>query len=274
MCIVPFIFILSASFSKEDDLIRYGFTLVPQHFTLDAYSALFKTNSGLLKSYCITLFVTVTGTALNLAICVMAGYSLTFNLKYKSAISFYFYFTMLFSGGMVPWYLVCTQVLHIQDKLIALIVPSLVSTWNIFMLRTFIKTSVPLSVIESVRIDGGSEVRIVFQFIFPLAKSGIATICLFVALGYWNDWWLSMMLINRADIVSLQYYMQKVIMGIQLLSEYAQRGAGSVSLENVRMPNESLKMAICIATILPVIIITPYFQKYIVKGVTIGAVKG
>ena len=274
MCIVPFIFILSASFSKEDDLIRYGFTLVPQHFTLDAYSALFKTNSGLLKSYCITLFVTVTGTVLNLAICVMAGYSLTCNLKYKSAISFYFYFTMLFSGGMVPWYLVCTQVLHIQDKLIALIVPSLVSTWNIFMLRTFIKTSVPLSVIESVRIDGGSEVRIVFQFIFPLAKSGIATICLFVALGYWNDWWLSMMLINRADIVSLQYYMQKVIMGIQLLSEYAQRGAGSVSLENVRMPNESLKMAICIATILPVIIITPYFQKYIVKGVTIGAVKG
>ena len=274
MCIVPFIFILSASFSKEDDLIRYGFTLVPQHFTLDAYSALFKTNSGLLKSYCITLFVTVTGTALNLAICVMAGYSLTCNLKYKSAISFYFYFTMLFSGGMVPWYLVCTQVIHIQDKLIALILPSLVSTWNIFMLRTFIKTSVPLSVIESVRIDGGSEVRIVFQFIFPLAKSGIATICLFVALGYWNDWWLSMMLINRADIVSLQYYMQKVIMGIQLLSEYAQRGAGSVSLENVRMPNESLKMAICIATILPVIIITPYFQKYIVKGVTIGAVKG
>lgn len=274
MCIVPFVFIVSASFSCEDDLAKYGFTLLPKTFTIDSYKMLFQSSSGLLRSYCITIFVTSVGTTANLIICLLASYALTCNLKYKSQVSFYFYFTMLFSGGMVPWYLVCTQLLHIQDTIWALIIPSMVSTWNIFMLRTFIATSVPKSIIEAVRIDGGSEARILFQFVVPIAKSGIATICLFVALNYWNDWYNSMMLINRANIVSLQYYMQKVIMSVQLLSEYSQRGMGVVSLESVKMPEESLRMAICVVTILPVIIATPYFQKYIVHGVTVGAVKG
>ena len=274
MCLVPFVFIISASFSMEDDLAKFGFTLLPKNYTLDAYKMLFTSSSGLFRSYGITIFVTLVGTTLNLAICLLASYALTCDLKYKAQISFYFYFTMLFSGGMVPWYLVCTQVLHIQDTIWALILPSMVSTWNIFMLRTFIATSVPKAIIESVKIDGGSDLRILFQFVVPITKSGIATICLFVCLNYWNDWYNSMMLINRANIVSLQYYMQRVIMSVQLLSEYAKRGQGIVSLNAVKMPMESLRMAICVVTILPVVVATPFFQKYIVKGVTVGAVKG
>jgi len=275
LCLVPFLFVVSASFSMEEDLIKYGFSLIPKNFTLEAYRILIGSSGNeLIRAYLTTIFVTVTGTVMSLFILSTAAYALSRDLKYKSQISFFIYFAMRFSGGMVAWYLVCTQILHIQDTIWALIVPSLVSTWNIIILRTFIKLSVPMEIIESVKMDGGSEWIIYLKFILPLSKPGLATVALFVSLRYWNDWYLPMMLINRADIINLQYYMQRIMASIQMLVELSQREMAVSELANVKTPTESVRMAICLAAMGPMLLAAPFFQKYFIKGITVGSVKG
>lgn len=276
LCLVPFLFIVSISLSTETDINAYGFTLIPKHLTFEAYKYLFKSSLGeLAKVYGTTIFVTVAGTALGLLIQAMAAWALSRNLKYSSFFSFFMYFASLFSGGTVAWYLVCTQVLHIQDTYFALILPYLVSTWNIIMLRTFMKANIPEEIVESVKIDGGGDLLLFFRFIIPLSAPGLATMALFLAIQYWNDWYLPMMLINRANIVNLQFYMQKVMNSVQALIEFAQReGSKNVNLSSVELPQESMRMAICLVAMGPILLASPFFQRFFIKGMTVGAVKG
>ena len=277
ICFIPFWLIISISFSTEADIAKYGFTLFPKHFTLDAYSYLFKGGSmrQIINAYLTTIFITVSGTTLGVMVTAMAAYAMTRKLKYIRQISLFYSFAMMFSGGTVAWYMICTQVLHLTDTYFALILPYAVSVWNVIMLRTFMKSSLPEEVFESVKIDGGGECVIFFKFVLPMSLPGLATIALYLALHYWNDWYLSMMLINKAEIVTLQYYMQKVMNSVMALIEFGLReGSSSVNLGEVEMPRESIKMAICLIAIGPILLASPFLQKFFIKGINSGAVKG
>jgi len=181
---------------------------------------------------------------------------------------------MLFSGGLVPWYIVCNQVLNLKNTIWAMIVPSLFSSWNCIVLRTFIKNNIPESLIESVRLDGCTEFKTYVHIILPLSKAGIAVIAFFTALAYWNDWWLALMLITDEKLYNLQYLLYNIMARIQFLQSMAAQNLGIVSMAELRVPQETARMAMCVLTVGPIILAYPFFQRFFVKGITIGSIKG
>lgn len=271
-CLLPFLLIISASLTSNESIIRDGYHFIPKQFSLEGYRTVFTFPEEVLRAYGVTIFTTVVGTTLGLFLMTMAGYVLARkDFKYRNAFSFYIYFTTLFGGGLVPWYIMLTKYLGLLDTYTVLIFPGLMTPFLIILMKNFIRSSMPEELFESAKIDGAGDFKIYYRIVLPLSTPGIATVGLFLALAYWNDWFSSSLFINDPHKYQLQYYLYNVINSMQFI---AQMGAGTgVSLSN-DMPTESTKMAMAIVVTGPILLLYPFIQRYFVKGLTIGAVKG
>ncbi len=270
VCLVPFILVISSSFTSETSIIQDGYSLWPKEANLEAYKMLFASNT-IGPAYGVTIFVTVVGTLLSMLITSAGAYALSCKQFYhRGKIAFFIYFTMLFSGGLVPSYLWITKYLHLTDSIWALILPSLVNPWNLLLLRNFF-SGIPDSLAESARIDGANDLVILFKIILPISLPGLATIGLFYALAYWNEWYKALLYIRDSSKYPLQY----LIMQIQRNIQYVQQNAaqGGATTEGI-VPAYSSQMATAVVTIGPIILLYPFLQKYFVQGLTVGSVKG
>ena len=218
LCLLPFLVIISGSFTKESAILEKGFSLIPPEFSLDAFKAVFAIPKNIINAYIVTIFVTTVGTFLSVFLSTLAAYVLQKkDFKYRNFFAFYFYFTTIFSGGIVPWYILMTQYLHMKNNILALILPGLFNVFNLIIIRSFISSSIPSAIVESAQIDGASEWHIFFKLILPLSKPILATIGLFTALGYWNDWFNAMLFIDKQSLMPLQYYLYKMLSQISML---------------------------------------------------------
>ena len=270
LCLFPLVLMIVSSFMNEKEIMAEGYKLFPKELTASAYEFLFQNPKKLINAYTVTIFITIVGTVAGLTIMSMAGYVLSrSDFKYRNPISFFIYFTTLFSGGLVPTYILMVNYLGLKDNVLAMILPGMVSAWSIFLMRNFMK-AIPDSLYESAAIDGAGDFRIYWQIFMPLATPSLATIGLFLALGYWNEWYNAMLYIQSQVKFPLQFFLQKIVTqaNVQLL---VQQGA-VVNLDD--LPSESIKMATAVMAIGPIILLYPFVQKYFVSGLTIGAVKG
>lgn len=269
-CLVPFLIIVASSFSSEASIVKHGYSLLPKDFTLASYKSIFKNPMSILRAYGVTLFVTIAGTAVSVFINTMTGYVLQRkDFPWRNKISFFFFFTTLFSGGLVPWYILCVKYLGFTNKIYALIIPSIVSVWNILLVKGFM-AGVPFEITESGKIDGAGDFKVFMKLIMPLSKPVIATIGLFTALMYWNDWYNCMLFISDERIYSLQYLLYKLVGSAQEMRKILESTGMNVDV----VPIESMKMALTVVVTGPIILLYPFIQKYFVKGLTVGAVKG
>ena len=267
-CLIPFIMVVSVSLTSEAGINANGYGLIPSEFSIEAYEFVFRSPEEVISAYGTTIFVTIFGTILGTLMMSMLAYPMSRNdFKYKNQLSFFVYFTMLFSGGLVPSYLLVTG-LGMKDTIWALVIPIMFSSWNVMMLRMFMK-SIPVALIEAATIDGASEFRIFFSLIIPLSKVGIVTIMLFTALNLWNDWQQAMLYIDHGDLTSLQYMLYRVMNKVNLAKEYA-----GTAVQTEKLPSENLRMALCVVAAGPMLLIFPFFQKYFSKGIVVGGVKG
>lgn len=274
ICIIPFVFVLIISLTNEQTLQRNGYKFWPDEWSLEAYKYIFQSGSTILRSYGITIFVTVAGTLLGLVIMTTYGYALSRkNFAFRKFYTKLIFIPMLFSGGLVASYLVVTRFLGIKNTLLALILPICVSSFNIIILRTFFKTSVPESIIESAKIDGASEFLIFLKIVLPISLPAISTIALFLTLGYWNDWFNAMLYIDTNNLIPLQYLLIRMESSVEFLANNS-ASMGTTAVEQAaKMPKETIKMAIVVISTLPIVCAYPFFQKFFVSGLTIGAVK-
>ncbi|MFL0267461.1 carbohydrate ABC transporter permease [Candidatus Clostridium radicumherbarum] len=264
-CLYPILLTFMTSISSEKSVANNGFQLIPQAYSLQSYKIIMKDKS-IFQAYGVTIFVTVVGTILALFLCGMAGYAMSVQkVKYRNKVAMFFYIPMVFSAGIAPWYLVCTQVLHFHNNIWALIMPGLVSPFNIFLMRNYFKT-IPASLIESAEIDGCSNIRIFIKIILPLSKPIIATVCLFVAMGYWNDWTNALWFIDNRNLYPLQYYLFRIK---DMMDMIRRTGSGGMQL-----PTQTFQLATLFVTIGPIVFLYPFVQKYFIKGIMIGSVKG
>ncbi len=270
ICLLPFIMLISASFTSEQFIAVNGFGLWPGEYSTRAYQTLFKNPVDIFNAYGMTAFITLSGTVLGLLLISMTAYVLSRpDVKYRNKISFFFYFTTLFNGGMISTYIFFIRYLGLKNSPLALILPLLFNVFYLLIMRSFMAV-VPSSIIESAKIDGAGEFRIFLQLVLPLATSGLATIGLFIALDYWNDWYNAMLYVSRREMYPLQYLLYNIISSAQALTRLS-----SVSSVPVRdLPSQSLRMAMAVVATGPIILMYPFVQKYFVKGITIGAVKG
>ncbi|MBO4885633.1 MAG: carbohydrate ABC transporter permease [Clostridia bacterium] len=269
-CVLPFIMILSASFTSEGYIALNGYSLFIHDFSPEAYGTIFKDSSMVLRSYGVTIFITVVGTALALFIITMAAYVVSRkDFRYRNHFSFYFYFTTLFNGGLISTYILYVRYLGLKNSIWAMILPGLFSTFYMIVMRSFM-SEIPSSLVESAKIDGAGEFRIYFRIIIPLTRSGLITIGLFIALGYWNEWYNCMLYITDERLFPLQYLLYNMLASQQALARIASKTA--VKLAN--MPSKSMRMAMTVIAVGPVLLAYPFIQKYFVKGITVGAVKG
>lgn len=270
ICVIPFIILVSGSFSSEKAILFNGFKLWPQEFTLDAYDTLFRTPVVIVRSYGVTIFVTAAGTLIGLFITSMTGYVLSRkDFLYRNKIAFFFYFTTLFNGGMVGTYIFLVKYLHMKDSFSSLIFPPMLNVFNLLIMRSFMN-SVPTEIIESAKVDGAGEFRIFIQLVLPLSKAGLATIGLFTALHYWNDWYSAMLYITSSRKFPLQYMLYDMLSKQEGMEQMA--AATGISISD--LPSQSLKMAMSVVATGPIVLLYPLVQRYFVKGITIGAVKG
>lgn len=270
ICILPFVMVVSGSLSSQDSIVKYGFSFWPREFSLAAYRVAFYQPGAILRAYGVTLFVTIMGSGVSLFITAMTGYVLTRkDFEWRNKFSFFFYFTTLFSGGIVPWYILCVKYLKFSDNYLGLIVPFLLNVFYILVMKSFM-ASIPEAITESAKIDGAGDFLIFRKLILPLAKPALATIGLFIILNYWNDWFLAFMFIQDPEKYTLQYYLYKIVSGAQALSNLSNSTAG----DKVGAPTESLKLAMTVIATGPIVLVYPAVQKYFVKGLTIGSVKG
>lgn len=270
ICLIPFLLVLSSSFTDQASLNQNGYQLWPEVFSTEAYSMLFKSGT-IVPAYGVTIFVTVVGTVLSMLVTCACAYALSCkSMYYRRALSMIIYFTMLFNGGLVPTYLWVTKYLHLSDSLWSLILPSLVNAWNLLLMRNFFN-GIPEALSESARIDGANDMKILFKIILPVSLPGIATIGLFYALAYWNEWYKALLYIHTEWKYPLQY----LIMQIQKNIQYVQQNAAQAGVvTDGLIPAETVQMATAIVTIGPIILLYPFLQKYFVQGLTVGSVKG
>lgn len=270
-CLVPFILVLSSSLTEESSIIEQGYQLIPAVFSLEAYKLLFEFPDQLLKAYGVTISVTAIGTFVGLLLTSMTAYALARrDFKWRNKFSFFFFFTTLFSGGLVPWYLMVVNYLHLKDTFLILVLPLLMNVFYIIVMKSFM-AGIPDAITESAKIDGAGDFLIYLRLILPLCKPALATIGLFIALGYWNDWYNAMLFITKEDLMPLQYYLYKMLGNMDGMRK-AMISSGAVV--NLQIPTESLKMAMTIVAIGPILLVYPFIQRFFVQGLTVGAVKG
>ena len=274
MCIVPVIFVFIISISSEASLAKYGYSFLPAELSDAAYLYLWKERIMILKALWISVLVTFGGTILGLGLTTSMGYVLSRkSYKLQSFYTWVIFIPMIFNGGLAASYVVNDKLLNLSDTLLALILPLAVSSFNIIICKTFFRTTIPDSVIESAKIDGATQLGIFNKIVLPISKPVIATIGLFLSFGYWNDWFLSSLYIRNKDLISLQALLNSMVKNIQFL---ASNPDGGVSIQQylANMPKESVRMAIAIVIVVPIACAYPFFQRYFVTGLTIGAVKG
>lgn len=270
LCVVPFLLIVMSSFTDEEMIIRYGYNLWPRKFSVESYKMVFENPTSILRAYGVTALVTVVGTSLGVFINTMTGYVLQRkDFRWRNKFSFFFFFTTLFNGGLVPWYILCIKYLNFKDSLLGLFVPILVSVWNILLVKGFM-AGIPFEITESAKIDGAGDFTVFVRLIIPLSKPVIATIGLFTALGFWNDWYYCMLFINNDKLYNLQYLLYKLINDAKMLRQIMEEAGIVVDAA----PIEGMKMALTVVVIGPIILLYPFVQRYFVKGLTLGSVKG
>lgn len=274
-CILPFLFVVIISFSAESSIKTIGYSFVPAQWSLEAYRQVFKLGDQLWLSYFNSFFITIVGTVVSVAICVLYAYPLfRKDFKLRGFFTFFSFFTMIFGGGLIPTYIVCKNLLGMSNNYAALIVPMLVNPFNIIIMRTFFQNSVPFDLIEAATIDGSGEYSTLTRVILPIVKPGIATVALLTALAYWNEWFLCLLYITDRHLYPLQY----LLMEMQRNAEFISRNSsvmGAASAEAVRnLPNQTMRMAVVVFIVLPIACAYPFFQRYVVAGLTIGSVKG
>lgn len=271
-CVVPIFYILAASLSDEIALSREGYSLLPRGFSLEAYKYVLESPKAILNAYGVTILVTIGGTVVSLMITAMFAYVIARkDFKLSRVFSFMVFFSMLFNGGLVPTYIMMTKYYNMKDMIFALIIPYIIMPWHVFLMKGFL-SDIPTSLIEAAKIDGAGEVKTFFKIILPISKPAMATVGLFIAFTYWNDWYQSMLYIDKASLNSLQFYLYRIMNNIQYLSSSMM--SGNISIDMSNMPSETARMALCILAAGPMLVIFPFFQKYFVKGLTVGAVKG
>ncbi|RED58553.1 carbohydrate ABC transporter permease [Cohnella lupini] len=272
-CVFPFLFVTIISFTDEKTLARDGYSLFPKKWSIDAYDYLFKAGDQLLRSYGVTIFVTVVGTVISLIFTSLFAYAISRKgFKYRNFFSFFAFFTMLFNGGLVPTYIVTTKLLGLQNSVWALILPLAVNAFYIMIMRTFFATMIPDAIIESGKIDGAGEFGIFFRLIIPLALPGLATIALFSTLGYWNDWFNALLYIEDPNLVPLQSMLMRIENSMQFILQNTNNPSLGVGVLQ-SMPQDTSRMAMVVLATGPIVLAYPFFQRYFIQGLTVGAVK-
>jgi len=272
ICLLPFVLMIVGSFTDNGEVVREGYSLFPKKWSTGAYDMLFSYPDNIIRAYRNTIIQTVVGTFISLFCISMTGYVLSRqDFQSRNVIAFFFYFTMLFGGGLIPWYIVMKQVLHLSNTLWAIMVPSFFSAYNIFLMRNFIKQGVPNELIESSKLDGAGDMRVFLQIVLPLSLPSLATIGLFVALGLWNDWYLCMLFISDSELQSLQFYLYSMLNSARALREIQAR---SGIVLDINLPSETSKLAMSMVATGPILLVYPFIQRYFIKGLTVGAVKG
>lgn len=274
-CVIPLIFVIIISLTDKTSIASIGYSFFPQKLSLSAYEMLWKSRDSIIRAFGISIFITVVGTVLGLFLNATMGYVLSRrSFKLRKLYTWLVFIPMIFNGGMVSTYIIYTQLLGLRDNILVLILPLAVSSFNVIILRTFFQTTVPDSLIESGKIDGASQLRIFFQIVLPISLPALATVGLFLCFGYWNDWWNAFMYLNDPALFPLQY----VLINIERTFDFFTKNAAFIGYEayqlSAMLPEDGMKMALVVVIVLPIACAYPFFQKYFVSGLTIGAVKG
>ena len=275
--VIPLIVVISASFTSEQALTSGGFSLLPRDFTLDAYKSAFSSGARVLRAYGITISQAALGTFLSSLIAALAAYPLSrTNFRYRRPITVFIFFTMLFSAGMIPNYIIFSKYYKIADSFWVYILPGITGgAWNTMVFRTFFK-NLPETLFEAAYLDGASELRIFFQIVLPLSTPVFASLGFMALVGRWNDYTTSMIYIRNENLYTLQYLLQRMMEQSEFMKNLANNpiAAGNITLDTSMLPSESLKFAMCVIAAGPMLVVFPFFQKYFAQGLTIGAVKG
>lgn len=273
-CVAPFLLLLISSLTSEAALVKNGYSFLPAEWSLESYAYIARKGATIFRAYGITIFVTVVGTSVSLLITLMFAYPLSRKeLPARYLIAFFVFFTMLFNGGLIPTYMMYSNTFHIKNTIFALIVPSLLmNAFYVIMMRSYFTSNIPDALIEAARIDGAGEYRILFQIIIPLSGPMIATLVMMVGLGYWNDWLNGLYYLTDTDLYSIQNVLNKMISDVNFLKTNANGLASSVDAS--KLPSLGIRMAIAVIGVIPILVIYPFFQKYFVKGIVVGGVKG
>ncbi|GHV45728.1 sugar ABC transporter permease [Clostridia bacterium] len=259
------------SLSSNSAIIAKGYSVLPREFSTEAYRYIFANPGQIIDAYKVTLFVVIVGTFLSLFLITMTAYVLyRKEFPYRNIIAFYFYFTTLFSGGLVAYYILTIRYLYLKNTLVALILPGIFNVFNTFVMRTFMSTTIPYSLIESAKLDGAGDFQIYRSVVLPLMKPALASIGLFITLNYWNDWWNAMLFIDKSNMMPLQYVLYRVLSSAESFA----RNASNIAGVRVTMPSESMKLALTVVVTGPIVFVYPFVQKYFVQGIMIGSVKG
>ena len=268
-CLFPFAIILGSSFETEANFATYGFPIIPRDFTIKAYQMVLG-DGQIFRAYGVTIFTTVVGTIFSMLLTITMAYPLSLKkVKFRNVITFFVYFTMLFGGGLVPTYLLISRTLNLRDNIFVLIIPVAFSAWNMFLMRNFF-AGIPIELSESAYMDGANDFQILFKIILPVSVPGIATLSLFYALGYWNQWFNAMLYIDDYNLVPLQYLLMRMLRNMDAMREMARTTGVAVG----EIPTNSLRMATTVVAIGPIVFLYPYVQKYFTSGLTVGAIKG
>lgn len=271
ICIFPFVLIISSSFTDERSIVLHGFGLIPHTFSTNAYDILFNNVGQIVGSYVATISITVVGTTVGLFLMTMTGYALQRqDFKYRNIITFYIFFTTLFQAGLIPFYMLITQTFKLQDSYLAILFPLMMTPWLIILMKNFLKT-IPHSITESAKIDGANDFHIFLKIILAMSKPALATVGLFLALSYWNEWFHAMLfLTSRVQYTTLQLFLYKTVNEAQYLRE----SAAASQIPPTDVPMESMKMATAVIATGPIIFAYPFVQRFFIRGIAIGAVKG
>lgn len=268
-CLFPFAIIIGSSFETEANFATYGFPIIPKDFTLKAYKMVLG-DSQIYKAYGVTIFSTAAGTLFSMFLTITMAYPLSLKkLKFRNVITFFVYFTMLFGGGLVPTYLLISKTLNMKNNILVLIIPVAFGAWNMFLMRNFF-SGIPAELSESAYIDGANDIQILWKVILPVSVPGIATISLFYALMYWNQWFNAMLYIEDSSLFPLQYLLMRMLRNLEAMKEMARTTGVAVG----DVPANSLRMATTVVAIGPIVLLYPYVQKYFTSGLTVGAIKG
>ena len=275
-CLVPFALLIVSSITKETSLVKYGYSFIPREIDLAAYKYLLVDSTDIVRGYGISALVTVVGTICNLTITTLFAYPLSRkDLPARNALAFFLFFTMLFNGGLVPSYIMWTQTFRMKNTLAALLFPSLMmNAFYVIMMRTYFTTNIPDAVIEAARIDGAGELRILSQVVMPMSIPIIATLALLAGLAYWNDWLNGLYYISDDRLFSIQVLLNRMLLDVQFLMSNSDAAKSLQQNEEFVLPSTGIRMAVAVMGALPILVVYPFFQKYFVKGIVIGAVKG
>jgi len=267
--LLPFVILAVNSFSSEHAIVAHGYSLVPRELSAGAYRLIFENPGKILRSYGVTLFVTGVGTAVSLLCSSMAAYVLSRKeLVSRNRFAFFLYFTQLFSGGLVPYYLLVSRDLKLGSSLLVLLLVPMFNVMNVLILRNFIQNAIPEAILDAARIDGLGHPGIFFRIVLPLSKPALASIGLFTALAYWNDWWTPMMFVQDERLYPLQYTLYRLISSVNFSAQMVN------NVPTMHLPKETLKLAMTVVATGPIVLLYPFVQRYFVKGITLGAVKG